>query len=109
MPGPGEYRPDSTVGIFRTEDSPKTKVSIRSRNDRRRPCPQCGHSVDRDRLDPEDLQLLMIEAGAIWTPFGVQHRFPNQEMAADAYARLMEEMPVARWSIVKSSFGPIME
>jgi hypothetical protein len=62
-----------------------------------------------DEVDLEDVRLLMIEAGAIWTPFGVQLRFPNKEMATDVYARLMEEMPEARWSIVKSSFGPIME
>ena len=49
MPGPGEYRPDPTVGIARTEDLPKTKVSIQSRNYRRRPCPRCGHSAYRDR------------------------------------------------------------
>ena len=49
MPGPGESRPDPTVGIKRPEDLPKTTVSIRSRNYRRRPCPYCGHSADRDR------------------------------------------------------------
>ena len=42
MPGPGEYRPDPTIGIARTEDLPKTKVSVQSRNYRRRPCPHCG-------------------------------------------------------------------
>ena len=36
MPGPGEYRPDPTVGIARTEDLPKTKVGVQSRNYRRR-------------------------------------------------------------------------
>jgi hypothetical protein len=50
MPGPGEYCPDPTVGINRTEDLPKTKVSVRSRNYRRRPCPHCGHSAYRDRI-----------------------------------------------------------
>ena len=49
MPGPGEYRPDPTVGIQRPEDLPKTKVSVRSRIYRRRPCPHCGHSASRDR------------------------------------------------------------
>ena len=49
MPGPGEYRADPTVGIKRPEDLPKTKVSLRSRNYRRRPCPSCGHSAYRDR------------------------------------------------------------
>jgi hypothetical protein len=60
-------------------------------------------------VDLEDVRLLMIEVGAIWTPFGVQLRFPNKEMATSVYTRLMEEMPEARWSIVESSFGPIME
>src|SRR4051794_16042736 len=50
MPGPGEYRPDTTEGIDRVEDLPKAKVRCRSRNYRRRPCPRCGHSSYRDRL-----------------------------------------------------------
>jgi hypothetical protein len=50
MPGPGEYRPDPTIGITRAEDLPRPKVRIRSRSYRRRPCPQCGHSASRDRL-----------------------------------------------------------
>ena len=50
MPGPGEYRPDPTIGIARTEDLPKTKVSVQSRNYRRRPCPHCGRRASRDRL-----------------------------------------------------------
>ena len=50
MPVPGEYRPDPTIGIARTEDLPKTKVSVQSRNYRRRPCPHCGRSAYRDRL-----------------------------------------------------------
>ena len=49
MPGPGEYRPDPTLGITRTEDLPKPKVSCPSRNYRRRPCPRCGRSTSRDR------------------------------------------------------------
>jgi len=60
-------------------------------------------------VDPEDVRLLMIEAGAIWTPFGVQLRFPTKEMATDVYARLIKEMPEARWSIVESSFGTVLE
>jgi hypothetical protein len=50
MPGPGEYRPDSTLGIDRPEDLPKTKISVQSRNSRRRPCPRCGQSASRDRI-----------------------------------------------------------
>jgi hypothetical protein len=50
MPGPGEYRPDPTIGISRTEDLPKTKVGVQSRNYRRRPCPHCSGKASRDRL-----------------------------------------------------------
>ena len=49
MPGPGEYRPDSTEGITRIEDLPKPKIRCQTRNYRRRLCPQCGHSAYRDR------------------------------------------------------------
>ena len=49
IPGPGEYRSDSTEGITRGEDLPKAKIRCPSRNYRRRPCPRCGHSADRDR------------------------------------------------------------
>jgi hypothetical protein len=50
MPGPGEYRPDPTIGIARPEELPKTKVGVQSRNYRRRPCPHCGGKASRDRL-----------------------------------------------------------
>ena len=50
MSGPGEYRPDPTIGIARPEDLPKTKVGVQSRNYRRRPCPHCGGKASRDRL-----------------------------------------------------------
>ncbi len=50
MPGPGEYRPDPTIGIARPEELPKTKVGVQSRNYRRRPCPHCGRKASRDRL-----------------------------------------------------------
>jgi hypothetical protein len=50
VPGPGEYRPDPTLGITRPEDLPEPNVSVRSRNYRRRPCPHCGHGACRDRL-----------------------------------------------------------
>ncbi len=59
-----------------------------------------------NEADPEDIRLLMMDSGAIRTPFGVQLRFPTKEMAADVHARLMEEMPEAYWSIVET-FGPI--
>ncbi len=50
MPGPGEYRPDPTIGIARPEELPKTRVGVRSCNYRRRPCPHCGGKASRDRL-----------------------------------------------------------
>ena len=53
-------------------------------------------------VDFEDMRLLMLEVGAIETPAGVRLRYPNAEMAADAYARLSEEMPEAHWSIVET-------
>jgi hypothetical protein len=49
VPGPGEYRPDPTLGITRPEDLPEPKVSLRSRDYRRGPCPYCGRSAPRDR------------------------------------------------------------
>jgi hypothetical protein len=66
-------------------------------------------TAGEDAFDPEDARLSMTEVGAIWTPFGVQLRFPNKEMATDVYARLMTEMPEARWSIIESSFGTVLE
>ena len=46
----GEYVPDITEGITRVEDLPKAKIKKRSRNYRRRPCPQCNHSAYRDKV-----------------------------------------------------------
>lgn len=50
MPGPGEYRADRTEGITRVEDLPKAKLVRRSRNSRRRLCPECGRSCYRHRV-----------------------------------------------------------
>ena len=49
MAGPGKYVPDATEGITRVEDLPPAKVVKRSRNYRRRPCPNCGRSAYRLR------------------------------------------------------------
>ena len=49
MAGPGEYRADRTEGITRVEDLPKPKTITRSRDFKRRPCPDCDHSAYRDR------------------------------------------------------------
>ena len=49
MAGPGKYVPDVTEGITRVEDLPKPKISKRSRNYKRRSCPNCGRSAYRLR------------------------------------------------------------
>jgi len=49
MAAPGKYVPDVTEGITRVEDLPPAKVVKRSRNWRRRPCPNCGRSAYRLR------------------------------------------------------------
>jgi hypothetical protein len=49
MAGPGRYVPDVTEGITRVEDLPPAKVVKRTRNCRRRPCPNCGRSAYRLR------------------------------------------------------------
>lgn len=48
--GPGTYLPDVTEGITRAEDLPQPLVERRSRNYRRRSCPQCGRSCCRHSL-----------------------------------------------------------
>jgi len=49
MAAPGKYVSDVTEGITRVEDLPPAKVVKRSRNYRRRPCPNCGRSAYRLR------------------------------------------------------------
>jgi transposase len=49
MAAPGKYVPDVTEEITRVEDLPLAKVVKRSRNYRRRPCPNCGRSAYRLR------------------------------------------------------------
>ena len=49
MATPGKYVPDVTEGITRVEDLPHSKVVKRSRNYRRRPCPNCGRNAYRLR------------------------------------------------------------
>jgi len=58
MSGPGEYLPDATEGITRVEDLPKPKIIRRSRDYRRQPCPDCGHSAYRDRRTQRTLHDL---------------------------------------------------
>ncbi len=49
MPGPGRYVKDVTEGITRVKDLPRAKIVERSRNYRRRFCPNCGRSGYRLR------------------------------------------------------------
>ena len=49
MAGPGKYVPDVTEGVTRVADLPKPKISKRSRNYKRRPCPHCDRSAYRLR------------------------------------------------------------
>ena len=58
MSGPGEYRADRTEGITRVEDLPQAKLVERSRNDSRRPCPDCGRSCYRNRTVERSLHDL---------------------------------------------------
>jgi hypothetical protein len=47
MDGPGEYVADATQGVRRVEDLPRPRVERRSRNFRRRCCPDCGRGAGR--------------------------------------------------------------
>ena len=49
MSQPGQYVPDPSEGITDVHDLPKPKIFKRSRNWRRRSCPQCGHGAYRLR------------------------------------------------------------
>jgi hypothetical protein len=49
MFGPGAYRPDPTEGITAIADLPPPEIVHYSRNDKRQPCPRCGHSAYRDK------------------------------------------------------------
>src|SRR6266851_5652387 len=44
---PGRYLPDPTEGITRVEDLPPPRLRYRSRNYRRRHCPECGRAAYR--------------------------------------------------------------
>lgn len=45
---PGDYVPDCTEGITRVQDLPQPLLEYRSRNYRRRACPQCRRGCYRD-------------------------------------------------------------
>ena len=50
MAKPGVYVPDVTVGVVDPGKLPQAAVQLRSRNYRRRGCPQCDKSCYRDSL-----------------------------------------------------------
>src|SRR5437899_3839813 len=49
MFGPGAYRPDPTEGTTAIVDLRPPEIVPSSRNDKRQPCPRCGHSAYRDK------------------------------------------------------------
>ena len=59
MCGPGEYRPDPSVGITAPADLPQPEIVPYSRNDIRQPCPRCGHSAYRDKQSHRTLHDLV--------------------------------------------------
>jgi len=74
MPGPGEHLPDPTEGMTRVEDLPKPKMVKRSRDYRRRPCPDCGHGAYRDRR----VKRLIHDVGFIHAPEDIGPRLSVQ-------------------------------
>jgi len=58
MATPGQYVADATEGITRVEDLPAPQIIERSRNYKRRPCPQCGGSAYRLRTYQRTLHEL---------------------------------------------------
>jgi hypothetical protein len=66
MVGPGAYRPDPTAGMTALADLPPPEIVPSSRNDKRQPCPRCGHSAYRDK----QLQRTLHAWGtlALWGP-----------------------------------------
>jgi hypothetical protein len=58
VPGPGRYVSDVTEGITRIEDLPRAKIVKRSRNYKRRLCPNCGRSAYRLRTVVRELHDL---------------------------------------------------
>jgi hypothetical protein len=60
-------------------------------------------TVQVQEADPYAMRQLMVEAGGIETATGVELRFPDTQLAAEAHARLSREMPVAKWIVVDES------
>ena len=68
MFGPGAYRPDPTEGVTAIADLPPPELVPYSRNDKRQPCPRCGHSAYRDK----QAQRTLHDLGNldVWGPAG---------------------------------------
>src|SRR5256884_9325369 len=66
MLGPGAYRLDPTEGITAMVDLPPPEIVPSSRNDKRQPCPRCGHSAYRDKQSQRTLHDLGNLA--VWCP-----------------------------------------
>src|SRR2546430_17661204 len=58
MSGPGPYRPDPTEGITALAELPQPDIVPYSRNEKRHPCPRCGHSPYRDKQSQRTLHDL---------------------------------------------------
>jgi len=58
MLGPGAYRPDPTEGMTAVAGLPPPELVLYSRNDKRQPCPRCGHSASRDKQSQRTLHDL---------------------------------------------------
>jgi hypothetical protein len=58
MLGPGAYRPDPTEGMTAVAGLPPPELVLYSRNDKRQPCPRCGHSAYRDKQSQRTLHDL---------------------------------------------------
>jgi hypothetical protein len=66
MFGPGAYRPDPSEGITAIADLPQPEIVPYRRNDKRQPCPRCGHSAYRDK----QFQRMLHDLGNLdlWCP-----------------------------------------
>ena len=56
-------------------------------------------NVGPEEVDPDEVETIMLDSGAIETASGIHLRFPNARLASMVHARLMQEMPEAHWSI----------
>jgi hypothetical protein len=57
--------------------------------------------------DARQIERALLDEGAVRTPNGLQLRFPTQETAERAWARLQGRMPDAHWAVVGE--GPTLD